>query len=214
MEQIGVDNMVVDASSIEVNRRQRRAKTDRMDVEKLVRQLIRYWRGEHDVWRVVRVPSPEAEDSRQLHRELEVLKEEKKQHRVRIQSLLYTQGLDVKVGPKFSTNLEQLRCWNQEPIPAQMKIRIQDEYHRLQLVEAQIREVKARRVEQFKAGQNEATMQKVRMLQQLLGIGMGSSWGFVMELFGWRQFQNRRGVGRGGGSGEDNAENPSTCKLR
>ena len=194
MEQIGVDNMVVDASSIEVNRRQRRAKTDRMDVEKLVRQLIRYGRGEHDVWRVVRVPSPEAEDSRQLHRELEVLKEEKKQHRVRIQSLLYTQGIDVKVGPKFSTKLEELRCWNQEPIPAQMKIRIQDEYHRLQLVEAQIREVKARRVEQFQAGQKEAAMQKVRMLQQLLGIGMGSSWVFVMELFGWRQFQNRREV--------------------
>ena len=158
MEQIGVDNMVVDASSIEVNRRQRRAKTDRMDVEKLVRQLIRYGRGEHDVWRVVRVPGPEAEDRRQLHRELEVLKEEKKQHRVRIQSLLYTQGIDVKVGAKFSTNLEQLRCWNQEAIPAQMKIRIEDEYHRLQLVEAQIREVKARRVEQFQAGQKEAAM--------------------------------------------------------
>jgi len=52
-----------------------------MDVEKLVRQLIRYGRGEHDVWSVVRVPSPEAEDSRQLHRELEVLKEEKKQQK-------------------------------------------------------------------------------------------------------------------------------------
>src|SRR3989475_6817491 len=61
MEQIGVDNMVVDASSIEVNRRQRRAKTDRMDVEKLVRQLVRDCRGEHDVWRVVRVPESWAE---------------------------------------------------------------------------------------------------------------------------------------------------------
>ena len=90
LEQMGIHNMVVDASSIEVNRRQRRAKTGRMEVEKLVRQLIRYGRGEHDVWSVVRVPSPEAEDSRQLHRELEVLKEEKKQHRVRIQSLLFT----------------------------------------------------------------------------------------------------------------------------
>jgi transposase len=78
----GIENQVVDASSIEVNRRQRRAKTDRMDVEKLVRQLVRYWRGEHQVWSVVRVPSPEAEDSRQQHRALEVLKEERKQHRV------------------------------------------------------------------------------------------------------------------------------------
>jgi len=192
MEQIGVDDMVVDASSIEVNRRQRRAKTDRMDVQKLVRQLIRYWRGEHDVWRVVRVPSPEAEDRRQLHRGQETLKEEKKQHRVRIQSLLFTQGIDVKVGPQFLTKLEGWRCWNQEPIPAQMKQRIQDEYQRLQLVEAQIREAKKKQADQLKAAQTDRAMEKVRMLQQLIGIGMGSSWIFVMELFGWRQFQNRR----------------------
>jgi transposase len=96
-----------------VNRRQRRAKTDpRMDVGKLARQLVRYWRGEHDVWSVVRVPSPEDEDRRQLHRELEVLKEERKQHRVRIQSLLFTQGIDVQVGAKFPQKLEQVRCWN------------------------------------------------------------------------------------------------------
>jgi len=194
LEQMGIENMVVDASSIEVNRRQRRAKTDRMDVEKLVRQLIRYWRGEQDVWKVVRVPSMEAEDSRQLHRELEVLKEEKKQHRVRIQSLLFTQGIDKKVGRRFLKELEELRCWNQEAIPAQMKKRIQDEYHRLQLVEVQIREAKRKQAEQLKAGQKNAAMEKVRMLQQLLGIGTGSSWVFVMELFGWRQFQNRREV--------------------
>ena len=194
LEQMGIENMVVDASSIEVNRRQRRAKTDRMDVEKLVRQLIRYWGGEQDVWKVVRVPSMEAEDSRQLHRELEVLKEEKKQHRVRIQSLLFTQGIDKKVGRRFLKELEELRCWNQEAIPAQMKKRIQDEYHRLQLVEVQIREAKRKQAEQLKAGQKNAAMEKVRMLQQLLGIGTGSSWVFVMELFGWRQFQNRREV--------------------
>jgi transposase len=189
---MGIQNMVVDASSIEVNRRQRRAKTDRMDVEKLVRQLVRYWRGEHDVWSEVRVPSPEAEDSRQLHRALEVLKEERKQHRVRIQSLLFTQGIDVKVGPKFLEKLERLSGWNKEPIPAQMSQRIQDEYHRLQLVEAQIREVKAKQAEQVRAGQDHVVLEKVRRLQQLMGIGLGSSWIFVMELFGWRQFQNRR----------------------
>jgi transposase len=194
LEQMGIENMVVDASSIEVNRRQRRAKTDRMDVEKLVRQLVRYWRGERDVWSVVRVPSAEAEDRRQLHRELEVLKEERKQHRVRIQSLLFTQGIDVKVGPKFVQKLEQLRCWNQQPIPPQMKQRIQDEYDRLQLVVAQIREAKTKQAEQLQAEPNNVVLEKVRKLQQLMAIGMGSSWIFVMELFGWRQFQNRRQV--------------------
>jgi transposase len=192
LEGIGMENQVVDASSIEVNRRQRRAKTDRMDVEKLVRQLVRYRRGEHHVWSVVRVPSPEAEDSRQQHRGLEVLKEERKQHRVRIQSLLFTQGIDVKVGAKFLAKLEQMRCWNREPMPAQMRERIEGEYHRLQLVETQIRELKTQQVKQMREAKDKAALEKVRRLQQLVGIGLGSSWIFVMELFGWRVFENRR----------------------
>lgn len=194
LEQMGIDNIVVDAASIEVPRRQRRAKTDRMDVEKLVRQRIRYSRGERGVWSVVVVPSVEGEASRQLHRGLEVLKEERKQHRVRIQSLLFTQGIDVKVGAKFLEKMERLRGWNQEPIPAAMKRRIQDEYHRLQLVQAQIRELQARQAEQLQAEDKNSAVEKVRRLQQLVGIGLGSSWMFVMELFGWRQFRNRREV--------------------
>ena len=194
LEKMGIENMIVDAASIEVNRRQRRAKTDRMDVQKLVRQLIRYWRGERDVWRILRVPSPEAEDRRQLHRELETLKEERKQHRVRIQSLLYTQGIDAEVKSHFLKKLDVLRCWNEEPIPTPMKDRIQDEYHRLQLVEAQIREIKKKQAKQIRGAEQGSVMEKVGRLQQLIGIGMGSSWIFVMELFGWRRFQNRREV--------------------
>jgi transposase len=190
----GIENIVVDASSIEVNRRQRRAKTDRMDVQKLARQLVRYWRGEHDVWRVVRVPSEEDEDRRQLHRELETLKEEKKQHRVRMQSLLFSQGIDVKVGAHFVKELEGLRGWNGQPVVPKMKRRLEDEYHRLQLVEAQIREIEKSQREQLKAGSEDAVMEKVIKLQKLIGIGLGSSWIFVMELFGWRTFQNRREV--------------------
>jgi transposase len=87
-----------------------------------------------------------------------------------------------------------LRTWDGRPVPAQLKQRIQDEYHRLQLVEVQIREVKAKQVEQLKGEQTAVEIEKVRCLQQLMGIGMGSSWLFVMELFGWRQFRNRREV--------------------
>jgi transposase len=194
LEQMGIENVVVDASSIEVNRRQRRAKTDRMDAEKLVKQLVRYWRGEVDVWSVARVPSQKDEDRRQLHRDLEVLKREKQQHRVRIQSLLWTQGINVKVGPKFSKQLDQLRCWNEQPIPETLKARIEREYHRLQLVQADIVELKKEQCQQLKAAQQSAAIKKVALLQQLMGIGMGSSWVFVMELFGWRQFRNRREV--------------------
>lgn len=76
--------MVVDSSSIEVNRRARRAKTDRLDAAKLVAMLIRWHQGEEHVWSVVRVPSEEVEDSRRLHRELQVLKTEQTQHNNRI----------------------------------------------------------------------------------------------------------------------------------
>jgi hypothetical protein len=84
----GIANVVVDASSIEVNRRARRAKTDRVDVEQLLRLLIRYHHGEKRVWSVVHVPSVEEEDARRLHRELERLKKERTGHRNRIQALL------------------------------------------------------------------------------------------------------------------------------
>ena len=73
----GVENKVVDSSSIEVNRRKRRAKTDRIDAGKLLRMLMRYHAGERKLWSVVRVPSVEAEDGRSLNRELEALNKER-----------------------------------------------------------------------------------------------------------------------------------------
>jgi len=71
---IGVQSEVVDSSSIQVDRRRRRAKTDRLDLKSLLTMLVRYQQGERDVWRVVRAPSVEEEDARQLHRELETLR--------------------------------------------------------------------------------------------------------------------------------------------
>lgn len=85
---IGIENQVVDSLSIEVHRRQRRAKTDRIDGDKLLTMLMRYCGGEWDLWRVVQVPSVEVEDARQLHRGLERLKKERTGHRNRIQGLL------------------------------------------------------------------------------------------------------------------------------
>ena len=73
----GIDNKVVDSASIEVNRRKRRAKTDRLDAVSLVNLLLRYHNGERKVWSVVRVPGVADEDARQLHRELEALKDER-----------------------------------------------------------------------------------------------------------------------------------------
>ena len=92
----GIDNLVVDSSSIEVARRARRAKTDRVDLVKLMGLLLRWVAGERKVWSVVRVPSAEAEDIRQLSRSIERLKGEHGRHVTRIKALLATQGLKLR----------------------------------------------------------------------------------------------------------------------
>jgi transposase len=111
---LGIGNIVVDSSSIEVNRRKRRTKTDRIDARKLLQMLMRYHGGERKLWSVVNVPSVEAEDGRQLNRELEALNKERTMHRARIRGLLIQQGLEVKnpSGKKFLKELESLRTWD------------------------------------------------------------------------------------------------------
>src|SRR5262245_25769067 len=81
LTRLGVTNLVVDSSSIEVPRRARRAKTDRVDGEKLLRLLVRYWRGEHDCWHVVQVPAPAVEDARHASRSVTTLQQERTRYR-------------------------------------------------------------------------------------------------------------------------------------
>lgn len=188
----GIDNVIVDAASIDIKRR-KRAKTDRIDVESLVRKLVRYIGGEKAVWSVVRVPSPEAEAGRQIHRDIGVLQRERQQHRVRIQSLLFTQGIDVVVTSKLLRDLSEIRCWNGQPLPGELQERIRREYARLGAVEQDLFVLRKQQKTRLKKERTVA-MDKIRLLQQLCGIAIKSSWVFVMELFGWRQFRNRREV--------------------
>ena len=97
----GIANHVVDSSSIEVNRKQRRAKTDRLDVRALLKLLIRHALGEEKVWRVVHVPTVTAEDRRQLHRELAALTEDRTRIRNRVRGLLKTQGVVLPKGMRW-----------------------------------------------------------------------------------------------------------------
>ena len=106
-------NLVVDSASIEVNRRFRRLKTDRIDAQKLVTMLIRYHNGESRVWSVVHVPSPQAEDARHLHRELLTLKSDRTRITNRIKGLLAAQGLSVSsLNRGFLDQLDDLRLWD------------------------------------------------------------------------------------------------------
>lgn len=186
----GVENLVVDSSSIEVNRRHRRAKSDGVDVDKLLSLLIRYERGEKKVFGVAQAPTPKQEDERHWARELESLKQERTSHTNRMKGLLANLGVRLKVGKKFLQQLDQAKQWNGERLPSSLRERLRREGERLALLESQIAEVERFR----RKAQGEAT-EKVQRLQELRGIGENSSWLFVLEFFGWRQFRNRREVG-------------------
>jgi len=191
----GIENLVVDSSSIEVNRRSRRAKTDRLDAQKLLTMLIRHDLGEERrVFSVVRVPSVEQEADRQLHRDWDVLKKERTLHRNRIQSLLACHGIQVKLGADFEDRLESLVLWDGSALPSEVRERLKREWKRLELVESQIAELTQQKKEAVAAASS-PSLQKIQELAKLKGIGLTSAWVFVCEFFGWRQFRNRREVG-------------------
>jgi transposase len=187
----GIDNVVVDSASIEVNRRARRAKSDRLDAAKLLTQLVRYHGGEQRVWSVVVVPESAEEDKRHLHREMMSLKQERTEHVNRIKGLLAGCGLTAKVDKNFVAELAALRLWDGQEVPAELRQRLEREHVRWRLVDEQIGELEQKRLERVRHG-DEREMGQVRQLLQVAGVGMNSAWLFVRELFGWRRFQNRR----------------------
>jgi transposase len=194
LEAHGVTNHVVDSSAIEVSRRQRRAKSDGLDVRKLLSMLMRYEQGERQVWQVVNVPSVEAEDQRHLHRDLETLKRERASTTARIKGLLSSQGLQVSSLTKLPEQLEAMRRWDGSPIPPGLRQRVLRVYAHHQFLSEQMAAVEAERRALLQTSTN-ASIDKIRQLMILKGIGINGSWLLVMEFFGWREFKNRREVG-------------------
>jgi len=190
----GIENVVVDSASIEVNRRAKRAKTDRLDAGKLVCMLVRYDSGEQKVWSVVHVPSLEAEDRRHLHRELATLKVDRTRHINRIKGLLATQGVCMPLQTDFLTRLDEVRLWDGSRVPPGLRRRLEQEYTCLQFVHQQILALAAERRELLRTS-DEPYVAQVRQLLRLYGIGENSAWPFVVELFSWREFRNRRQIG-------------------
>ena len=195
----GIDSHVVDAASIAVERRRRRAKTDRIDVEKLLRTLMGWARGERRICSMVRPPNPQQEDARRLTRERETLITEQVQHVNRIKGLLATQGIfEFQPLRKYRRErLEELRCWDGQPLPPRLKAELLRELQRLELVLSQISAVEAERdralkqagmVETISAGNNAGAL-----LVRLKGIGPEIASVLSSEAF-FRCFGNRREV--------------------
>jgi transposase len=189
---VGIDNRVVDSASIEVNRRARRAKTDRMDAGKLVGMLLRWESGEKKVFRVVRVPTVEEEDRRQLHRELDTAREDRGRVTNRIKSLLFAQGIQLKNVKDLPALLSPKRLGG--ALPERLRARLEREWRHVLLLEETIRELEAERRRLLRSAQDAGT-ECVRKLLLLCAIGVNSAWLFGMEFFCWRQFQNRRQIG-------------------
>jgi transposase len=190
----GVQNIVVGSASIEVSRRRRRAKSDRLDAEKLLDMLMRWHNGETKVWAVVHVPTMEVEDGRQLHRELIALECERTAHVNAIKGLLAGLGVQTLVADDFPRRLEELRQWDGTGVLAGMRQRLLREFARWQMVGRQIQELEKQRAEQIRKGQT-PEVKLVRRLLTLRGIGTNGAWLLVWEFFCWRQFRNRREVG-------------------
>ena len=190
-------NHVIDPASMQVNRRARRAKSDRIDARDMVRALMAYARGEDQVFSVVRVPTPEQEDAKRTFRERQRLITERVGNVNRIKALLATQGIydfDPLKRDRFE-RLEGLKTASGRPLPPRLEHELRRQLQRLALVLEMIAEVEGERnaVIASKDAQTESAG-KTRQLVRLRGIGPEIATGLTNEVF-YRRFENRRQLG-------------------
>jgi transposase len=190
----GIESHVVDAASILTSRRRRRAKTDKIDGETLVRTLLAYKRGEPRVCSMVKSPTPEEEDRRRICRERRVLVAERVQHTNRIKGLLFAQGaFDYEpLKRNRRAQLEDLKTGDGRPLPVNLKAQISRELDRLEVVLQQLQTVDAERDALLEPA-SEASPAPAAMLSQLKGIG--PEFATILYTEGlFRGFDNRRQV--------------------
>jgi transposase len=194
LERAGIESHVVDAASILTSRRRRRAKTDRIDGEALLRTLLAYKRGEPRVCTMVRAPSPEEEDRRRLCRERKTLVAERVAHVNRIKGLLFTQGISdyEPLRSDRRQRLEALRTSDGGSVPPHLKAQIGRELDRLELLLKQLKAVEAERNALLEPT-NDAAPVAVQALAGLRGIGPEFTALLWSECL-FRSFSNRRQV--------------------
>jgi transposase len=189
----GIVNVVVDSASIEVPRRGRRAKTDRLDADKLWRMLLRHWQGERSLWKVVHVPTREAEDARHAERAITALVAERTRQRSRVHALLALHGVRDPIRTTFGDRLAHLTDWAGQPLPAGARARIALAWRQLAATETELRQARTAQRVAVRAATTPATVRAAR-LHQLRGIRVGSALTLAKEIF-VRDLTNRRQVG-------------------
>jgi transposase len=202
LEKEGIESHVVDAASIAVSRRRRRAKTDRIDGEALLRVLMAFKRGEPRVCSMSRAPMPDDEDRRRICRERKTLLVERIQHVNRIKGLLFSQGIGDYEPLRRDRRraLEAVRTGDGRTLGAHMKAQIGRELDRLDLLLDQIAAVEgerdamlAKEAEAEAARGVEGAPARVQMLMDLRGLAADAVAMLWTEAF-YRSFDNRRQV--------------------
>ena len=189
-----VTNYVVDSSSIEVPRRARRAKTDKLDLAGLLRLLARYETGDRAAWRVVRVPSVAAEDARHAERSWATVQAERTRVINRLKGLLTTAGVRLRLDASFLERLKTARLWDGTRLPPGLQARLRQSWAHLAFLNEQRRELQTARAAQV-PDRTTATGRAVTALQTPVGIGPIGARVLATEIFGWRQIRNGRELG-------------------
>jgi transposase len=157
--------------------------------------LLRYHAGERKVWSVVWVPSVADEDQRQLHRELQELKDDQTRHTNRMKGLLASQGLNLEVvDESLPSWLGAARLWDGSALGADLQGRLVREHERWQFVHRQVLDLCRERRRRILCDDT-AHVHLVRRLLGLAGIGVNGAWLLVYEFFAWRKIQNRKQAG-------------------
>jgi transposase len=188
----GIAAYVLEPTSILVNRRARRAKTDRLDAEGMLRVLAAWLGGDRQVCSMVRVPTPEEEDAKRPHREREHLVQERLRIENRIEALLFTQGIRGRPSLRsWGREMAELRTGDGRALPLLLRAELDRLQRRLLLVLELIREVEAERSMALATAASDAMVQKITDLQRIRGIGANFATVLVREVL-YRPFANRR----------------------
>jgi transposase len=188
----GIAAHVLEPTSVLVNRRARRAKTDRLDAEGMLRVLAAWLGGDRQVCSMVRVPTPEEEDAKRPHREREHLVQEKLRLVNRIEALLFTQGIRARPSLRsWERDLAELRTGDGRALPPLLRAELDRLRRRLVLILELIRETETERAEALAVAAHDATARKITALQRIRGVGANFAAVLGREVF-YRSFANRR----------------------
>src|SRR6476619_2521548 len=215
LEAHGIRNYVIDPASLQVDRRARRAKTDHVDVERLLRSLMAYLRGEPKVWSVVCVPSVAEEDDRRLNRERGRLINERIQHVNRIKGLLAIHGIyDYQpLRRDRMLRLEQLHTADGRTLPPRLEAEILRELQRLEIVIGMIKTIEAERdaIASANTETERGSVKKIQHLAKIKSIGPEFATTLVGEVF-YRSFDNRKQLASYVGLTPAHFQSGETCR--